>query len=180
MLLNQILAEFLEELCIPLDDGFLLFSSLPLHLIVLFLEPVEDVLEFFLVRENLDHSAQESTIDVLDELLAVDIVDFLGVLQSEDCRYDIRELLLVHLAQKLIRALIQVLSLILAQVIEISNSVSTANITSCPAGNSASSINLQQVVRLRLNQSWVFGLLHDSLLLALDLLSNAVGEVVAS
>ena len=102
------------------------------------------------------------------------------MLQSEDSRYDIRELLLVHLAQKLIRALIQVLSLILAQVIEICNSVSTANITSCPAGNSASSINLQQVVRLRLNQSWVFGLLHDSLLLALGLLSNAVGEVVAS
>lgn len=46
MLLYQILAKLFEKLRIPLDDSLLFLTTLPLNLLILFLEPVEDVLEF--------------------------------------------------------------------------------------------------------------------------------------
>ena len=77
MLLDQVLRELLEELRVPLYDSLLLLTTLPLHLIVLLLEPVEDILEFILVRKNLDHCPEEPAIDVLNKPLAIDVIDFL-------------------------------------------------------------------------------------------------------
>jgi len=50
MLLNQILAELLEKLRVPLDDCFLFFTALSLDLLILFFEPVEDVFELIAFR----------------------------------------------------------------------------------------------------------------------------------
>ena len=75
VLFNQIFAELLEELCVPLDDSLLFFSALSLHLVILFLEPVEDILELILVSQYLDDSPKESSIDVLDQAFAIDVID---------------------------------------------------------------------------------------------------------
>jgi hypothetical protein len=49
VLLNKVFTKFLEKLGVPLNDGFLFLATLPLHFIVLFLEPVEDGFELFFV-----------------------------------------------------------------------------------------------------------------------------------
>jgi len=49
VLLNKIFTKFLEQLSVPLNDGFLLLATLSLDFIILFLEPVEDGLELFFV-----------------------------------------------------------------------------------------------------------------------------------
>ena len=56
VLFNQIFAELLEELCVPLDDSLLFFSALPLYLVILFLEPVKDIFELILVSQYLNDS----------------------------------------------------------------------------------------------------------------------------
>ena len=77
MLFYKIFTKFFEQLSVPLDDSFLLLAALPLHLIVLLLETVEDVLKLVFVGQDLDDRPQEPTVDILDKLLAVDIIDFL-------------------------------------------------------------------------------------------------------
>ena len=77
MLFYKVFTELFEQLSVPLDDSFLLLTALPLHLIVLLLEPVEDVLKLVLVGQDLDDRPQEPTVDVLNKLLTVDIIDFL-------------------------------------------------------------------------------------------------------
>lgn len=96
MLLDKVIAELLKKLGVPLDDRLLLLTSLPLYLLILFLEPMENVLEFITFRQNLDDGTQEATIDVLHEALAVDVGNLFGVLQAEDGRYNVWELLPVH------------------------------------------------------------------------------------
>ena len=81
VLFDQIFAELLEQFCVPLDNCLLFLTTLSLNFIVLFLEPVENSLELFPIGEDLDYGTQESTIDVLDQFLAIYIIDFLGVLQ---------------------------------------------------------------------------------------------------
>ena len=119
MLLDQVLRELLEELRVPLDDRLLFLAALPLHFIVLFLESMEDVLELISVRQDLNHCAQKPAIDVLDELFAVDIADFLRVLQPQNSRNDVWELLCVHLAEERVSVHVEVLSLVLPQIVHI-------------------------------------------------------------
>ena len=64
---------------------------------------MEDVCKLVSIGQDLDDCAQEAAIDVLDQLLAVNIANFLRVLQPQDRRDDIWELLLVHLAQERVR-----------------------------------------------------------------------------
>lgn len=119
VLLDQILRKLLEQLRVPLDDSLLFLAALPLDFIVLFLEPVENMLELVSVGQNGDHSPQQSAVDVLDEFFAVDITDFLRVLQTQDGRDDVRELLRVHLAQQRVRVHVQVLRFVFSQVVKV-------------------------------------------------------------
>ena len=49
VLLDQVLRELLEQFRVPLNDSLLFLAALPLHLIVLLLEPVENILELVFV-----------------------------------------------------------------------------------------------------------------------------------
>lgn len=106
VLLDQILAKLLEKLSVPLDNGFLLFATLSLHLLVFFFEPAENVLEFISVGQDLNHSPHKSTIDVFNKPFAIDIIDFFGVLQAQNRRYYVWKLLHLHFLQKLIALLV--------------------------------------------------------------------------
>lgn len=77
MLFYKVFTELFEQFSVPLDDSFLLLTALPLNLIVLLLETVEDVLKLVFVGQDLYDCPQEPTVDILDKLLAVDIIDFL-------------------------------------------------------------------------------------------------------
>ena len=77
MLFYKVFTELFEQFSVPLDDSFLLLAALPLYLIVLLLETVEDVLKLVFVGQDLYDCPQEPTVDILDKLLAVDIIDFL-------------------------------------------------------------------------------------------------------
>ena len=77
MLLDKVFTKFFEQLSVPLYDSFLLLTALPLHLIVLLLETVEDVLKLVFVGQDLDDSPQETPINILNKFLTVDIIDFL-------------------------------------------------------------------------------------------------------
>ena len=54
MLFYKVFTEFFEQFSVPLDDSFLLLAALPLYLIVLLLETVEDVLKLVFVGQDLD------------------------------------------------------------------------------------------------------------------------------
>ena len=114
MLLNQIFAELLEKLCVPLDDSLLFFSALSLHLVILFLEPVEDIFELILVSQYLDDSPKESSIDVLDQALAVNVINLLRVFQTQDRGDYVRKLFRVHLPEQLISRLVEIVRLVLS------------------------------------------------------------------
>ena len=114
MLLNQIFAELLEELCVPLDDSLLFFSALPLDFVILFLEPVEDIFELILVSQYLDDSPKESSIDVLDQALAVNVINLLRVFQTQDRGDNVRKLFRVHLPEQLISRLVEIVRLVLS------------------------------------------------------------------
>ena len=77
MLLDKVFTKFFEQLSVPLYDSFLLLTALPLHLIVLLLETVEDVLKLVFVGQDLDDRPQETPINILNKFLTVDIIDFL-------------------------------------------------------------------------------------------------------
>ena len=96
MLYDEFLAELLEQLSVPLNDGFLFVTAILLHIIVFFLEPLENVLKFVFVSENHDDCLEESTVDILNQLLAPLVIDLPGVLQSQNSRDDVGELFLVH------------------------------------------------------------------------------------
>ena len=112
MLFDQVLTELLEQLSVPLDDGLLLLASLPLHLLILLFQPVENVLEFVAVGQDLDDSAEEAPVNVLDEALAINVVNLFGVFQAQNSRNDVWELELVHGAKKLFCGRVQVLRLV--------------------------------------------------------------------
>ena len=119
MLLDQILAELLEKLSVPLNNRFLFLPALSLHLLVLFFEPAENVFEFISIGQDLNYSPHKSTIDILDKAFAIDIIDFLGVFQPQNRRYYVRKLLHLHFFQKLIALLVQVDALVFAQIVQI-------------------------------------------------------------
>jgi hypothetical protein len=100
VLLYQVLAKLFEQLSIPLDDCFLLLSTYLMNVVVLFLKPFEDRLELFLVGENLNHGTQEAPVDVFHKSFAVIVDDLSAMLETQDGRNDVRELLRVHLAQE--------------------------------------------------------------------------------
>ena len=75
---------------------------------------MENSLELFPIREDLNYSAKESTVDIFDKFLAIYIIDFLGVLQTQNGRNDVWELFFIHFAEKRICALVQVLSFVLS------------------------------------------------------------------
>lgn len=106
MLLDQILAELLEKLSVPLNNRLLFLTALSLHLLVLFFEPTENVFEFISIGQDLNYSPHKSTIDVLDKAFAIDIIDFLGVFQPQNRRYYVWKLLHLHFFQKLIALLV--------------------------------------------------------------------------
>ena len=113
MLLNQILAKPLKQLSVPLDDCLLLLTSHFLNIIILFLKSFEYIVELFLLRQNLDDSPQESAIDVLHKSLAISVNYFPRMFQSQNSRYNVRELLFIHLFKQLGCVLIQTLFLAL-------------------------------------------------------------------
>ena len=82
MLLDQILRESLEELSVPLDDGFLLLASHFLNIIILLFESFENVIEFLFLREDLYHCTQEPSIDIFDKSLTVRVNDLTRMLES--------------------------------------------------------------------------------------------------
>ena len=82
MLLYQVLRESLEELSVPLDDGFLLLATHFLNIIILLFESLKDVIEFLFLREDLDHSAQEPSIDIFNKSLTVCVNDLTRMLES--------------------------------------------------------------------------------------------------
>ena len=96
VLYDEFLAELLEQLSVPLNDGFLFVTTILLHIIVFFLEPLENVLKFVFVGENHDDCLEESAVDILNQLLASLVIDLPGVLQSQNSRDDVGELFLVH------------------------------------------------------------------------------------
>ena len=114
MLFNQIFAELLEELCVPLDDSLLFFSALPLYLVILFLEPVEDILELILVSQYLNDSPKESSVNILDQALAIDVINLLGVFQTQDRGDYVRKLFCIHLSEQLISRLVEIVRLVLS------------------------------------------------------------------
>ena len=93
---NKFLAELLEQLSVPLYDGFLFVTTILLHIIVFFLKPLENVLKFVFVGENHDDCLEEPAVNILNQLLASLVIDLPGVLQSQNSRDDVGELLLVH------------------------------------------------------------------------------------
>ena len=80
---------------------------------------MEDVLKLVFVGQDLDDCPQESPVDILNKLLAVDVVDFLRVFQAENRGDYVWEDLRVHLLEKLIGVGIQVLGLVSAQVVKV-------------------------------------------------------------
>lgn len=62
--------------------------------------------ELISIGQDLDYSPHKSTIDVLDKAFTIDIIDFLGVLQTQNCRNYVWKLLHLHFLQKLIALLI--------------------------------------------------------------------------
>ena len=114
MLLNQIFAELLEKLCVPLDDSLLFFSALSLHFVILFLEPVEDILELILVSQYLNDSPKESSVNILDQALAIDVINLLGVFQTQDRGDYVRKLFCIHLSEQLISRLVEIVRLVLS------------------------------------------------------------------
>ena len=116
MLLDQVFAEFLKELCIPLDNCFLFLTALALDLLVFFLESMENMLKFVSICKDLNHCSQEATIDIFNKTFTVNIVHSFWVFQTQDSRYNIWELLHLHLLQKLICLLVKIKCLILSQI----------------------------------------------------------------
>ena len=100
MLHNQLLAEFLEQFGVPLDDRLLLVTAISLHIIVLFLKSFEDVFEFVLICQYHDDCFQEATINILHELFASFVIDLPRMLQSQDGRNDVWELVFVHFLEE--------------------------------------------------------------------------------
>ena len=74
VLLDQVLAELFEKLSVPLDNCLLsLAALLENDIVVLLLEPEEDVLELFFFRENLDDCAQDPTIYIFYQSPAIEV-----------------------------------------------------------------------------------------------------------
>ena len=111
MLFNEVFAKLFKELGVPLNDGFLLVTTVSLHIIILLLKSFEDVFELVLVSQYRDDCSKKAAIDVLDQLLASLVVDLSGVFEPQYGRNDVWELVLVHFPQQLTHVPIQVLPL---------------------------------------------------------------------